>query len=71
MHSIDFDDKSQLSRAEGRNEFIITTSKYIYLYIIQLEEIKPKLKNVLYNFMMCDLMITGPKNIYNVTYNHG
>lgn len=70
LHSIQFEDQCAISKADRRNEFIITTSQFIYLYSIQNNVEKPKLIYVLNNFLGCDMMVTGPKNVFNITYNH-
>lgn len=53
---------------KGNVRIQVTTDDRIYFYLIDPETLKPKLENVMYNYMNCNQMMFGSKVRYCITY---
>ena len=53
---------------KGNVRIQVTTDDRIYFYLINQDTLKPKLENVMYNYMNCNQMMFGSKVRYCITY---
>lgn len=60
--------RGQIFFIKGNIRIQVTTDEYIYFYLIDKETIKPKLENVMFNFMKASQMMFGTKVRYCVTF---
>ena len=63
------DHKGMIFFIRGNIRVNICTDDKIYFYLINNEEFKPKLENVMFNYMGCNNIIFGSDVSFAITYN--
>lgn len=67
-HDLSFNEIGQLQNVIGNKEFTITTQEKIYFYSLDNKTLKPIPITVIFNFMACSQILSGPKYDINISY---